>query len=526
MKNDWTSYSKLLLILCSITVFGQDAKVKKPNVLFILVDDLGKHDLSYEGSNYYETPNIDRLAKESTNFCNGYAACQVCSPSRAAIMTGKSPARLKITDWIGAATGEEWRKQGRADKLLPAAYNLSLPKDELSIAEAFQNQGYSTFFAGKWHLGGEDSRPQDHGFEINIGGNDKGSPMGGYFSPYDNPQLENREPGENLSIRLAKETASFIKSSQHKPFFAFLSFYAVHGPIQTTEEKWNKYREKALLTDLPEQGFAMERVLPIRKYQDNPVYAGLVEQMDDAVGLVLKTLSAAGLDKNTIVVFTSDNGGVASGDSYSTSNFPLRGGKGYQWEGGIKEPYLIKVPWSATPKEVYTPVIGMDFYPTLLDLCGLSQHGEQHLDGVSLKPLLEKGKISDRALFWHYPHYGNQGGEPSSIIRQDDWKLIHYWETGVDELYNLKDDPMEQNNCYGTYLTRGKEMRSALDNWLKNSNAELPRFDPEFNLEKKAEWQQKVTQNRWPSLEQERKNMLQKDWKPNDTWWQSKLTKD
>ncbi|SOE23471.1 Arylsulfatase A [Spirosomataceae bacterium TFI 002] len=526
MKRDWTIYSKVFLMLCSFTVFGQGEQNKKPNVLFILVDDLGKHDLSYEGSKFYETPNIDRLSKESTNFCNGYAACQVCSPSRAAIMTGKSPARLKITDWIGASTGEEWRRHGRADKLLPAPYSLNLPKEDVTIAEAFQKEGYSTFFAGKWHLGGEGSHPEDHGFQINVGGNHTGSPMGGYFSPYDNPQLENKEPTENLSIRLAKETASFIKSSQDKPFFAFLSFYAVHGPIQTTEEKWEKYRNKAHMNDIPEQGFALERNLPIRKYQDNPIYAGLVEQMDDAVGLVLEALKASGLDKNTIVVFTSDNGGVASGDSYSTSNFPLRGGKGYQWEGGIKEPYLIKVPWSQTPKEVKTPVIGMDFYPTLLDLCGLNQNGNQHMDGVSLKPLLEKGDISDRALFWHYPHYGNQGGEPSSIIRQGDWKLIHYWENGVDELYNLKEDPMEQNNVYGSFISRGKEMRSTLDDWLKNSDAELPSYDPEFSLEKKAVWQQKIVQSKWPSLEKERMNILQKGWKPNADWWKSQLTKD
>lgn len=527
MKNDWTNYSKIFVFfLITVSAWGQTKALKQPNVLFILVDDLGKLDLSYEGSKYYDTPNIDKLAAASTNFCNGYAACQVCSPSRAAIMTGKAPARLKITDWIGAATGEEWRKQGRGDKLLPAAYNLKLADEDVTIAEAFKSQGYRTFFAGKWHLGSEGSHPEDHGFDINIGGNDKGSPIGGFFDPYNNPNLPNRLAGENLSMRLAKETASFVESSEGKPFFAFLSFYAVHGPIQTSEERWNKYRKKALQNTIPEQGFAMERNLPIRLYQDNPVYAGLVEQMDLAVGHVLDALQKAGLDKNTIIVFTSDNGGVASGDAYATSNSPLRGGKGYQWEGGIKEPYLIKVPWKKTPKEVKTPVIGMDFYPTLLDLCGIPLISNQHLDGLSLKALLENREIVQRPLFWHYPHYGNQGGEPSSIIREGDWKLIHYWENGVDELYNLDQDPSEQNNVFGSYLQKGLDMRKKLDNWLEETSAEFPSFDPQFSLEKKAEWQQKISEKKWPALEKERKEMLTPNWKPNETWWDSKVTKD
>lgn len=524
MKKDWMNFSKVFVFL--LISFAGIAQPKQPNVLFILVDDLGKRDLSYEGSKYYETPNVDKLASISTNFCNGYAACQVCSPSRAAIMTGKAPARLKITDWIGAATGENWRKQGRSDKLLPAAYELELPKEEVTLAEAFKSKGYSTFFAGKWHLGGLGSHPEDHGFEINIGGNDKGSPMGGFFDPYTNPNLSNREPGENLSMRLAKETASFVESTNGKPFFAFLSFYAVHGPIQTTEERWEKYRKKALKNEVKEQGFGMERNLPIRLYQDNPVYAGLVEQMDLAVGHVLDALEKAGLDKNTIVVFTSDNGGVASGDAYATSNSPLRGGKGYQWEGGIKEPYLIKVPWAKTPKEVKTPVIGMDFYPTLLDLCGISLKPNQHMDGQSLRPLLEDKKIAERALFWHYPHYGNQGGEPSSIIREGNWKLIYYWENGTSELYELQADPSEQNNVYGAHLQKGQDLKEKLMLWLQETNAALPSFDPQFSLEKKAEWQQKIIENKWPSLEKERKDMLEPNWKPNATWWDSKLTKD
>jgi arylsulfatase A-like enzyme len=314
---------------------------QKPNILFILVDDLGINDLSYTGSTYYETPNIDALANQSFVFTQGYAASRVCSPSRATIMTGKFTARHGITDWIGAKTDTDWRSNNRHDKLLPAKYLEALPKEDITLAEAMKANGYTTFFAGKWHLGDVGSFPEDHGFDINIGGYESGGPKGGYFSPYENPKLDEKEPGENLTLRLANETSQFIKQKNEQPFFAFLSFYAVHGPIQTTQEKWGKYRNKSEKEGIKEAGFVMEKKLPIRQLQDNPIYAGLVESMDDAIGIVLKALKEANLDKNTIVIFTSDNGGVSSGDSFSTSNLPYKGGKGYQYEGGIREPYFI-----------------------------------------------------------------------------------------------------------------------------------------------------------------------------------------
>ena len=264
-------------------------------------------------------------------FTNGYAACQVCSPSRASILTGQFPARHGITDWIGARSGEEWRKAGRFNKLLPPEYVRSLDHSHLTLPEALRKFGYNTFFAGKWHLGNEGSWPEDHGFDVNVGGYMAGSPRGGYFSPYNNPNLENRKDGENLSMRLARETVDYIRdqssSESGKPFFAYLSFYAVHSPIQASEEKWKKYRDKAVQQGLAGQGFEMGKYLPIRQVQDNPVYAGLVEHMDDAVGLVLDALDEMGLSENTIVVFTSDNGGVAAGDAFATSNAPLRAGK-------------------------------------------------------------------------------------------------------------------------------------------------------------------------------------------------------
>ncbi|MCM5664058.1 sulfatase [Galbibacter mesophilus] len=502
-------------------------EIKKPNIVFILADDLGAHDLGITGSNYYETPNIDKIATEGTVFTQGYAGSRVCSPSRATIMLGKSTARHGITDWIGAASGENWRKHKRNDKLLPAAYVHALPETDTTLPEALKAGGYATFFAGKWHLGDEPNNPESNGYDVNKGGWEVGSPKGGYFSPWSNPKLPNKKAGENLSMRLAEETNMFIESNKSKPFFAMLSFYAVHGPIQTSEGKWKKYRDKAELQGIKESGFKMERVLPIRTQQDNPVYAGLIEQMDDAVGLVLNKLKELGLEDNTIVVFTSDNGGVASGDAFSTTNLPLRGGKGYQWEGGIREPYFIKVPFvNNAPKTIDTPVTGADFFPTLIDFAGLAPMPNQTQDGVSLKPLIENGKIAERPLFWHYPHYGNQGGEPSSIIRKGDYKLIHYYEDDRNELYNLAKDPSEQNDISSLEKELLLKLEKELMEYLKSVNANMPSKDPKFDNELAKKIQKNREEVLMPRLEKEREEMLSKDYQPNETWWDSKITKD
>ncbi|MEM9237066.1 MAG: sulfatase, partial [Verrucomicrobiota bacterium] len=419
---------------------------ERPNFVFILVDDLGSRDLGYAGSRFYETPNIDALVASGMSFNQGYAASRVCSPSRASIMTGKATPRHGITDWIGAQTGMNWN---RSDRVLPAEYVRELPKAEVTMAEALREAGYATFFAGKWHLGGEGSLPTDHGFEINRGGYSSGSPRGGFFSPYNNPQLEDGPVGESLTLRLAQETADFIGSSRDKPFLAFLSFYTVHSPTQTSESLVQKYRSKAEAMGLSdaEKRFIFDRRLPVRQVQDNPIYAGMMETLDTAVGIVLGKLKKTGLEKNTVVIFTSDNGGVTAGDNYATGLLPFRGGKGRQWEGGIREPYLIRAPGVTKPGGVSeVPVIGMDFYPTMLELAGLPLKPKQHADGVSLLPVLKGGEIAERPLFWHYPHYGNQGGEPSSIIRSGDWKLIYYHEDGRQELYHLKDDIGEQKD--------------------------------------------------------------------------------
>lgn len=498
----------------------------KPNFLFILADDYGYHDLSISGSKFYETPNIDRIATDGMIFTDGYAACQVCSPSRASIMTGKFPARHGITDWIGAPTGENWRNTGRHNQLLPPEYVHSLEKEYTTLPEAMKAAGYKTFFAGKWHLGEKGSWPEDHGFDINKGGWDVGSPKGGYFAPWENPNLPSGPDGENLSMRLAKETVNFIKENRDTAFFAYLSFYAVHGPIETTQEKWAKYRQKAEDLGIAETGFKMSHFFPIRQVQDNPVYAGLVESMDDAVGEVLKALDELGLAENTVVIFTSDNGGVSAGDAFATSNLPLRGGKGYQFEGGIREPYFIKVPGVGNGQKCAAPVSGTDFYPTILDLAGIPLKPEEHNDGVSLLPLLKGQTISERPLIWHYPHYGNQGGEPSSIIRLGDWKLIHYYEDGHEELYNLKTDISEANDLASGNQEKVKELSEKLFSYLKEVGARFPIKDPEWTEEKEKQYLESVINKRLPQLEKQRLDFLSKDFDPKNNWWGSLVTKD
>ncbi|PZX55489.1 arylsulfatase A-like enzyme [Algoriphagus ratkowskyi] len=512
------------LLLCGFQSFAQSPE--QPNIVFILVDDLGYHDLSVTGSAFYETPYINALASQSYQFSQGYSASPVCSPARASIMTGVTPAIHNITDWIGAPEGEAWRKYGRHTKLLPPTYDHALDPSYVTLPEALKGAGYETFFAGKWHLGGEGSYPEDHGFDTNRGGYSSGSPIGGYFAPYDNPKMEQGPDGENLSMRLANETAKFIEGKHEKPFFAMLSFYAVHGPIQTTEEKWRKYRTKAIENGLADHGYSMERRLPIRQVQDNPIYAGLVESMDDAVGVVLEALRKQGMDENTIVVFTSDHGGVASGDNFSTSNLPLRGGKGYQWEGGLRVPYFIKVPGQKEMITLTTPASGIDFYPTLLELAGVAIGENVPMEGVSLAPAMDGKEMADRALYWHYPHYGNQGGDPSSIIREGDWKLIYYWEDKVVELYDLGRDPGEQKNLASENRDEVKRLSGKLMQWLDETNANRPIADPDYDAVLHQAVLDKNKNERMPDLESERVKILAPGWQPNADWWGSKVTKD
>ena len=533
MRGFWLLSLTIVLVSCGTgaTDKNETNPGDQPNILFILADDFGYHDMGCTGSKFYETPNLDRIASEGTVFTNGYATCQVCSPSRASIMTGKSPARHGITNFIGAPTGENWRNKNRFSKLIPPEYVRQLDSSYITLPEAMKEAGYNTFFAGKWHLGPEGSWPEDHGFDFNIGGWDSGGPRGGYFSPFTNPNLENREDGENLSHRLARETVRFIKDynpeETGEPFFAYLSFYAVHSPIQTTYEKWKKYRDKAEQLGIAESAYKMGKYLPIRQVQDNPVYAGLVEHMDDAIGEVLEALDELGLEKNTIVIFTSDNGGVAAGDNFATSNRPLRAGKGYQFEGGIREPYFIKVPGlSKGGEKIHYPVTGTDFYPTLLELVGEDLRPEEHQDGISLVPLFEGELLPERSLIWHYPHYGNQGGEPSSIIRRGHWKLIHYYEDGRKELYNLAEDISETNDLAANHPEMVEKLDQELFNYLTQVGTHYPRPDPEYDEAMEKELLNRTEHERMPGLERQRMKFLSEDFDPGNNWWGSMVTVD
>ncbi|VGO16243.1 Arylsulfatase [Pontiella desulfatans] len=478
-------------------VMGQDVRPAgpeqgTPNVVFVLIDDLGWTDLGCFGSGFYETPNIDRLCAEGVKFTQAYAACPVCSPTRAAIMTGKYPARLDLTDFlIGRRTG----------KLLPAEYIEAMPLEEVTLAEAFKAAGYTTFFAGKWHLGEEERFwPNAHGFDINKGGWKAGAPSyrikdsdgnetrtektfyGGYFTPYQNPHLPDGPPGEYLTDRLSDETVGFIRTHRDEPFFLYLSHYAVHNPQQAPQALIDKYEAKLGRVDAcPGAEFTPEHKTKNRMLQNQPVYAAMVESVDESVGRILDELESLGLDKNTIIVFTSDNGGLSTSEGHPTSNAPLRAGKGWLYEGGIRVPLIVKCPGAEAGRACDTPVISTDFYPTLLELAGLTLREEQHADGVSFAELLRSGVAPNRAsLYWHYPHYGNQGGWPGSVVRAGDFKLIERHEDGRLELYDLKNDVGERKNLVEEMPEKAAELRALLMEWHRKTKANMPRPNPDF----------------------------------------------
>lgn len=471
----------LLLLTSFKPVQAQTAS--RPNVVFFLVDDLGWTDLGSFGSEFYETPNLDRLVKSGIKFTQAYTASPVCSPTRASIMTGKYPSKMYNTDWFGAPQPTEIQNHWTKNKpLKPAYYEPNLALEEITLAEAFKSVGYQTFFAGKWHLGEEESHwPENQGFDINKGGNDKGAPSTGkkYFSPYENPRLENGPDGEYLPERLAAETSKFIRENKAKPFFAMLSFYSVHTPLMTTKALEDKYLKKRAAMGL-EDKFEPEHANQNRITQAHAIYAGMVEAMDQAVGTVLDEIEKQGLSENTIIVFFSDNGGLSTAEGSPTSNLPLRAGKGWLYEGGIRVPMIMS--WKGklpAGKEIHTPVISNDFFPTFLDLSG-NRHvldAIENIDGISLKNwMMEPEKAAKRdALYWHYPHYGNQGGNPGSVIREGDWKLIYFYESQKVELYNLKDDIGERNDLAGTQPELAEKMKTKLFDWLVATKAAFPR---------------------------------------------------
>jgi len=478
----------MIIIIFLISIISCDPgkeQYSSPNFLFILVDDLGWTDLGCFGSSFYETPNIDRFSKEAMKFTQAYAACPVCSPTRASIMTGKYPARINTTDWFGAPqpynVGWHWT---RNKPLLPAEYVEYMPLEEKTIAEVLKEKGYSTFFAGKWHLGGEGYYPEDQGFDVNKGGWEKGSPSGGskYFTPYGNPKLKDGPEGEHLPDRLAQETIEFISMQKEHPFLAYLSFYSVHTPLIGRTDLVEKYEIKSEALD-----FSGETFIPInnnewRQVQDHPVYGAMVEAMDAAVGKVLNALDSLGISENTVVFFMSDNGGLSTSEGHPTTNLPLKAGKGWLYEGGIREPMIIR--WPGVTKlnsECNFPVTSTDFYPTILEMANIPVLPDQHIDGISMAPLLKgEEKLSRDAIFWHYPHYGNQGGSPGSAIRAGEYKLIEYFEDGHLEMYNLDTDIGETENLIDSEPDIAESLHNQLINWRMKVDARLPSNNPEF----------------------------------------------
>ena len=421
---------------------------EKPNIIVFLVDDFGWKDLSCYGSKYFETPAIDRLATEGVRFTNAYSACTVCSPSRAALMTGKYPARLHLTDWIPG-------HQKTDAKLSIPNWTMYLPTEEHTIAEILKENGYQTASIGKWHLG-EDSIywPEKQGFDLNVGGYFKGQPNS-YFSPYNNPRMKDGPAGEYLTDRLTDESIGFIRKNQNKPFFLYLPHYAVHTPFQAKKEMIEKYKSK---TD-PDNS------------KPNPIYAAMVESMDQSLEKLLEELARLKLTSKTYIFFLSDNGGLCP---QATTNYPLREGKGTPYEGGVRTPLIISGPKIPKGKVLNKPAITMDVFATILDLLNIQQP-ESKVDGISLIPAIKGIKDkTERPLFWNYPHYHTQGATPYSAVRLNKWKFYYFYEDGHCELYDLDTDLSEKTDLSIRYPKKSIELNDLLKNWLKETDAQLP----------------------------------------------------
>ncbi|NMC19860.1 MAG: sulfatase [Thermogutta sp.] len=453
---------------------AESAPPSRPwNVILILIDDLGATDLGCAGSRFYETPNIDRLANEGMRFTAGYSACTVCSPTRAALMTGKYPARLHITDWI------KGHNRPKA-KLRVPDWTMHLPLEETTIAERLRAAGYATIHIGKWHLGDPPYYPQHQGFDVNLGGTFMGQP-GSYFFPYGTGErrvpLEGGEEGEYLTDRLAEEAVRLIEAHRDRPFFMYFAHYAVHTPLQAKPELIARYERK--LEEAAARGDALEG-------QQCPVYAAMIHSMDEAVGRVSEALQRLGLEDRTVVVFTSDNGGLTSPACKGkpvTHNIGLRAGKGSAYEGGVRVPLIVKWPGVTQPGSTSsTPVISNDLYPTILEMTGTPDAPDHVCDGESLVPILKQRAAPRRSpLFWHYPHYHPGGATPYSAVRDGDWRLVQFFEDDHVELYNLRDDPKESRDLAARMPEKAKELKSKLEAWRAAVGAQLPTANPDYD---------------------------------------------
>lgn len=502
----------------------------KPNVVFILADDLGWMDTHCYGSSFYETPNIDRLAKQGVRFTNAYAACHVSSPTRGSILSGQYPARTHLSDWLPG------RKNFPFQRLTNAVPANHLPYEKNGTFPAvMKDDGYKTAIIGKWHLGEDSATCQRQGFDLHTpSGYLRGWPAESYFSPYKMPGLQDGPKGEYLTDRMTDEAIKFMTENKEQPFLLYLSHYAVHDPIQGRPDLVKKYQEKlakmqrpsgkpfilegnpddpnplsreelnSLLDNPQYQGFSVlpHRMVKIKQFQDNVQFAAMVESLDESVGRILAKLKELKLEDNTIVIFFADNGGMSGANfgnprkvvnpdkldqAYSTSNLPLRGGKGWLYEGGIREPLIVKWPGKAAKGITCdVPVISVDFYPTILEMIGKNPASLNHVqDGVSLLPLLKGGKkqsdLKNRPIFWHFPHYSNHGMQsPGSAVRVGDYKLLHYLENNTVQLFNLAKDPGEQTDLALKEPAKAKQLMNLLDQWRKSVKADMMSPNPEF----------------------------------------------
>ncbi len=476
MKN---SLLKILALACVGALAAQAAPAAQPmNIVVLLADDFGWSDLGANNpQTFYETPNLDRLAAQGVRFTDGYAANPVCSPTRYAVQTGRYPTRAGLTNWLPGV---------RVERFQEAPLTMQMALEETTLAEALRAHGYRTAYVGKWHLGEEEKYwPEGQGFEVNVGGSSMGNPPS-YFAPYRNPRLEDGPKGEHLTERLANETLRLLAGykASGQPFFLQHSFYDVHTPLQARPALIEKYRAKAqrlglkdAFVDEPQYYVSAQGPRRFRAVQNHAVYAAMVEEMDTAAGLILAQLDELGLAENTLVFFTSDNGGESTAGGAPTSNLPFRAGKGWVYEGGIREPWIIRLPGIARPGTTSAvPIISTDIFPTALAAAGVPLRQGLQIDGSNLLPLLRGGPPPDRdALFWHYPHYGNQGGFPGGAVRMGDWKLIENYEDGSVALYNLREDIGEQRDLAPAEPGRVTSMRDRLHAWYRETDAKFLR---------------------------------------------------
>ena len=468
-----------LLVFYAAVLYGcsdDRGNQQPPNIVLILIDDMGWKDVGYAGSTYHDTPHIDRLASEGVYFVNAYSAAPVCTPSRGALFSGKCPGRTQLTTVFNGPAGpddrlhEQSKYRGENDQYFEARHRHALPAAETIIPKALGEGGYATAFFGKWHIGEcPGYYPDNRGFDVAMGYRRvHGLPYGhfGHQWPAGNfANLPDPDSTDFISDILTSECIRFMEDHRDRPFFAVLSHYIVHNPITPKPNKVSKYLNRPA-TD-----------------QNSPEYAALVESVDESVGQILQAIEALGLEHNTMVIFTSDNGGLTP---KNTSNYPLMGGKSFPFEAGMKVPLIMKWPGKIAPGISTERSVGMDLYPTILAAAGLDLRPDQHMDGVNLVPLLTKGKVlADRPIVFHFPHYTHATGPFSSLI-ESDWKLIRFYnnEQGEYLLYNLDGDPEEQEDLADTRPEKKSAMAGRLDLLLKEMGAEMPFENPDYNPSK------------------------------------------